>query len=318
MCLDHLSFDHEEHPAQPRWLREPAGFQRLTLGDTRITHIPDGFAQLNPEKFLPDPSGDGWKDLSDYLDADEFLMASMGSLLVERGDRRLLIDTGMGPMRVGAGESPTPMLGKVHTGQLAANLRQIGVSPGDIDIVAVTHIHADHVGGVFAGDASGEIGPLFTNARHRLAGDEWAHWTQPSVSPDVSREKFFEPMSELMKSRGTADTFIDGFEIFPDVTAWTTPGHTPGHTSFVISGGGYRLIVVGDAMHSPAQLSGDAWCCASDVDSPEAQRTRDQLIDELGREKTIGYAGHFGAAVFGVVRRTEGGAPTWHKLAGAT
>jgi glyoxylase-like metal-dependent hydrolase (beta-lactamase superfamily II) len=188
------------------------------------------------------------------------------------------------------------------------------VTPGDVDVLAVTHIHADHVGGVFTGD---EIGPQFTNAQHKLAGDEWAYWTQTGVSADVPRDKFFEPMAEMMDSRRTADTFIDGTEIFPDVVAWTTPGHTPGHTSFVISGGGYRVLVVGDAMHSPAQLSGGAWCCASDVDSRQAQRTRDHLIDELGRAKTIGYAGHFGAAVFGVVRKAEGAAPTWHKLTGA-
>lgn len=73
-------------------LRRPAGIRSLTLGDTKLTYVPDGQATLNARMLLPQATEEDWAQHAGYLDEDGFLLASVGGLLVERGGRALLID----------------------------------------------------------------------------------------------------------------------------------------------------------------------------------------------------------------------------------
>src|SRR5262245_24244459 len=81
--------------------RRPAGIQSLTLGDTKLSYVPDGQATLNARMMLPEVTDEFWAQHAEYLDDGGHLMASVGGLLVERDGRALLIDTGVGPISVG-------------------------------------------------------------------------------------------------------------------------------------------------------------------------------------------------------------------------
>ncbi|MET9090137.1 MBL fold metallo-hydrolase, partial [Streptomyces sp. NPDC004237] len=81
--------------------RTPSGVRTLTLGDTKLTFVPDGQATLNARMLLPEPSEEEWAKHPDYLVDGTHLMASVGGLLVEREGRTLLIDAGVGPLEVG-------------------------------------------------------------------------------------------------------------------------------------------------------------------------------------------------------------------------
>lgn len=298
------------------WLREPAGPQSITIGKTRLTHIPDGWAQLDVHQMLPDPSGNDWRELGDYLDGDGYMMASMGGLLIERDGRVMLIDTGFGSMCFALGECPDKRVGGVDTGHIRENLSALGFSAGDIEVVGITHMHGDHINGIFSPGIGGVPRLNFPNARHLFSEDEWNHWVRPDVKGEASREHFIEPMAELMKGGTYASTFRDGDEVFPGVTAWLTPGHSPGHTSYVISDGGVKLVVLGDSIHSPAQMTRDDWEWSTDFDSKRAQGTRRLIFEELSKENVLAYGGHFGSAVFGQVTGTSPSErPTWNRLA---
>lgn len=73
-------------------LRRPAGIRSLTLGDTKLTYVPDGQATLNARMLLPQATEEDWAQHAGYLDEDGFLLVSVGGLLVERDGRALLID----------------------------------------------------------------------------------------------------------------------------------------------------------------------------------------------------------------------------------
>jgi hypothetical protein len=75
-------------------LRRPSGIRSLTLGDTKLSYVPDGCAALNARMLLPEPTEEFWARHAEYLDEGGFLVASVGGLLVERDGRALLIDAG--------------------------------------------------------------------------------------------------------------------------------------------------------------------------------------------------------------------------------
>jgi glyoxylase-like metal-dependent hydrolase (beta-lactamase superfamily II) len=107
----------------------------------------------------------------------------------------------------------------------------------------------------------------------------------------------------------------DGDEIAPGVRALVTPGHSAGHTSYVItSSAGNRLIAFGDAFHVPAQLDHPEWGSAPDTMPATVPTARARLLDELCSPGTSGFAIHFGDQPFGQVVR-EPGATRWQPLA---
>jgi glyoxylase-like metal-dependent hydrolase (beta-lactamase superfamily II) len=277
--------------AGPGQLNRPSTLRTYQLGEHRLTYLPDGFVQLDPAAWFPDSVAPDWRDLESYLDADGFLIGSVGSLLVEYGERALLIDTGFGPHKIPAARTIAP-LGRLEGGQLPASLAASGRAPGSVGAVAFTHPHDDHVGWAVAGGADGR---LFAGSRFFVSAAE------------------LPAAQALLPAGDRVVPAADGDEIFPGVTAWMTPGHTAGHVSYVITSNGARMIAFGDVLHSPVQVARPGWRVFSDFDTEIAERTRWQLLSELARPDTVGFGGHFADVVFGKVASGSSGR-TWQPL----
>lgn len=270
-------------------LTRPSGVRTLTLGDLQVTYVPDGSVQLRPDLWFPGSRSEDWEALSHYLDTEGYLVASVGGLLVETGERALLIDTGFGPNRIPS-QRTHPALGVLEGGGLPAGLRGLGRDPATIDTVAFTHLHDDHVGWATHPAPDGS-GPFLPNARLVASEQAWRSWA-PLTTGQVDTS---------FRKRVLA--FGDG-EFFPGVRALRSPGHAPGHTCFEISSGDRRLVVLGDAMHSPLQVSRPSWHVSLDQSPRAAVDSRLALLEELARTDTLGFAGHFADVVFGSVSGT--------------
>lgn len=288
---------------QDERLRRPAGIRSIWLGDdTRVTYVPDGAVQGKPRSWLPDTTDATWAAHPEYLDASGHLVASIGGLLVERSNRALLIDAGFGPQSLPA--EPGNPNGTIYGGALLDNLAELGRRPEEIEVVAFTHLHVDHLGWAWHPVPGGDQ-PAFTNASYLVAEPEWAQ-------------------RELLEAGGTTKEIVaaltprvrtvnDGQEIFPGVRVQITGGHTVGHAQYVITGGGIRLIAFGDALHSPIQVDHPEWSCVYDHDRSGSADHRQQLISELQAPDTIGFGVHLADVVFGQVRR-DGNGPAWRPL----
>jgi glyoxylase-like metal-dependent hydrolase (beta-lactamase superfamily II) len=147
----------------------------LTLGDTRLSYVPDGTATLNARLLLPEPSEQDWAQNAEYLDGDGFLLAGVGGLLVERDGRALLIDAGVGPLTVGPPLNP---YGVIQGGALLDSLATLGRDPADIEAVALTHLHTDHFGWAWH-PAPGSDRPAFTGADYLVAEPSGPSATSP-------------------------------------------------------------------------------------------------------------------------------------------
>jgi glyoxylase-like metal-dependent hydrolase (beta-lactamase superfamily II) len=289
-------------------VNEQSAVRSLDLGDARLTYVVDGAMGMTPAGFLPDVPAAYWLSHPEALDARGRVAMSVGGLAVERDGRVLLIDAGLGSftgeIMVGA-----ISVGSANSGALPDVLATLGCSPADIETLAFTHLHVDHTGWAFVRDANGAERKFFPAARYLVAADEWAPHGRGELVPGAP------PRSAVIEPLGGVHTLItDGEEIFPGVRALVTPGHSPGHTSYVVSSAAGRLIVFGDAFHIPAQLAHPGWASKPDVDGVAVLAARQRLIAELEQPGTLGFSYHFGDQAFGRVVRDKEVMPAWEPV----
>ncbi|GKQ40654.1 MBL fold metallo-hydrolase [Streptomyces sp. A012304] len=282
-------------------LRRPSGIRSLTLGDTKLSYVPDGTALLDARVCLPDATEEFWAQHPEYLDEAGHLVAGVGGLLVERDGRALLIDAGFGPQTI---EPPLSPVGTLSGGALLDNLAKLGRTPAQIEAVAFTHLHPDHIGWAYHPAPGGDL-PAFTSADYVITDPEWTHPPRPEDSGLTS-----EILDTL---RPRVRTVTDGEEIFPGVRVMLMPGHSAGHTGYVISAGGKRVVVFGDVFHSPVQIGNPELAFSFDHDRGQNESFRRTLITELTQPDTIGFGQHFADVVFGRVH-SDGDRPAWRPV----
>jgi glyoxylase-like metal-dependent hydrolase (beta-lactamase superfamily II) len=274
-------------------LNEQASVRRFQLDDVTFTFVSDGAMSMDPKMFLKTIPRAYWDEHPDHLDRHGQVPMSAGGLLVERDGQRLLIDAGLG-----RSDESTPY-GAINCGAFLDVLTDLGLQGTDIDVFALTHLHIDHTGWAFVELASGRRGATFPNAPYVLAGLEWEPLRRGERPLGVPGEaEFIQPMTEHANVR----LIGDGDEVAPGVTAVVTPGHSAGHTTYVVTTSrGNRLVAFGDCFHTPAQLGHPDWTSAPDVDPSAVISARRRILSELGAANTVGFAVHFGDQPFGTV-----------------
>lgn len=281
---------------------EPAGSCQLRLGDLTVAFLPDGSIRHAPTASYPGSSEALWAAAPEYLDAEGHLVMSLGALLVRTGGHTLLVDLGWGPT---AAEMVDPATGepngRIEGGRLPDSLRAAGARPEEIEAVLFSHLHRDHTGWL------GEPGrPYFPNATYLVATAELEHWRTSGrlgLGPAPTTD-------QLAAVEARCQPIADGEAPFPGVDVLSTPGHTPGHLSFVLSSAGERAIVLGDAVHCPIEITEPELSFVVDVDPELARRTRAHLEQELLTPGTTAAGPHFPDLVFGRLLPGEGRS-TW-------
>ena len=260
----------------------------MEVGEVRLTLIADGYHRCDPTRTFVGSTQADWDAHPHLLDDRGRIVMTMGALLAELPDgRRVLFDLGFGERTVVLDDLGMEFWG----GRLLASLAIAGIAPTDIDLVAYSHLHADHVG--WTTDlAAGTL--TFSRARHVMSRPEWEHW---STRPDAGGpgERDIEALREQVELVDGETTLAPGITIVP------TAGHTPGHCSFLVSSGSARAVVLGDAIHCPLQIGHPEWAFAADANPEAARRARETLLRELEAPGTVVVGPHFPDAVFGRV-----------------
>lgn len=266
---------------------QPVGISSHVVGDIRLTLLPDGYHRCDPQGSFPDSTAEDWSEHSHLLDDHGRLVMTMGALLVELPTgERVLLDLGFGPRTVVLADMAMEFWG----GRLLASLNEFGLTPNDIDMVVYSHLHLDHVGWTCPSQDDATL--TFPRARHIVHRTEWDHWTPVSGVGGPS-EVDVAALSERIE-------FVDGGgPVLPGIDIVPTPGHTPGHCSFLITSGAERSVVLGDAIHCPLQLTHPEWAYVADVNPQASQRAREHLLRELEQPGTSVVGPHFPDAVFG-------------------
>ena len=258
----------------------------ITVGRVEISALTDiegAFFRL--DQIFPGVMEDQWEPyLHRYPWAfanRETLRGRVGSYVLRSDGGTVLVDTGVGPQAMGAG------------GKLLVELENAGVHPEDVDTVFLTHLHGDHLGWSVKPDGE----PVFPEARYVTQAAEWKI-SAPYLGRAVTG----------LDDLGVLE-LLDGEEpVGEELTAIPTPGHSPGHSSLLVSSDGEQALVSGDTIVHPAQATEPTWNVHFDLDKEQAARTREMLLAWLEADGIIVAAGHIPGSGFGRVVR-DGGEP---------
>lgn len=213
---------------------------------------------------------------------------------VKDGDAWTLFDCG-------AGDSFLP-----GSGKLLDALDAAGIERKKIRRVIFTHGHPDHLWG--AVDSFGEI--AFPDASFLMSDTEAAFWTSPDAAGSLpqDRQMFALGAARILKEiEPRIVRFRPGAEVAPGIVALDTAGHSPGHTSFAVSGGGGSLVILGDAITNAAiSFRHPEWRTGGDQDGEKGVATRKRLLDQLATDRLpfVGY--HLPEPGLGRAERKDG------------
>ena len=238
-------------------------FNRIALGEFEVTTI------LAGSRAVPDPHQIFGLNASDEAFAEASAQANLPTdqaqffftpTVVNTGSELVLFDTGLS----GAGTT--------------AALAEAGYAPDQVDVVVLTHMHGDHIGGLMTDGA-----PTYPNARYVTGSAEFDHW-------DMSGNETFEAQ---MRPLAEKTTFLDdGGSVASGITAMAAFGHTPGHMTYLLDSGGRQLLIGADfTNHYVWSLAHPEWQVKFDNDKEMAVETRKRILAMLAAEKMamIGY-----------------------------
>lgn len=278
-----------------------APMQSATLGNFKVTYLPDGGGVADPVASYPASTAEAWQAYTDLLNEEGQFLTSIGGFLIETGERKIIVDTGIGPVSL-----DFPGIGNFSGGRYLDSLAQSGVAPEAVTDVIFTHMHVDHVGWTTV-EVDGQRRLTFPNARHRVSAAEWNLWHGGDNPAGPDPETVQKPLE------GRLEMLADGDVIVPGLSVLATPGHTPGHLSLLITAGEQRLYLTADVFFGVMQLQQTGWNIAFDADPVQAQQTREELLAELLKPHTLAGINHFSNRVFGRVVNQDG-VVSWQPL----
>ncbi|MCW5701753.1 MAG: MBL fold metallo-hydrolase [Bradyrhizobium sp.] len=271
-------------------------WHRFVVGDAEITVISDGPLPLGDPSgtFTGVPKEDVKKMLVDNFMNPDSVVLEQNSPVVNIGDKLVLFDTGMGTSKM---FGPT-------TGQQQKNLAAAGIKASDIDAVVCTHAHIDHIGGLVGADDK----PLFPNAQVYISQADYDFWTDEGKLGSGLKDFVLHARKNLMPVKDRLVFIKDGQEFLPGIQAIAAPGHTVGHTIFMVTSKGKSFAFLGDlSHHSVLLMEKPRMEFSYDTDPKQSAATRVRLLDMLAANRIPVMAYHFAWPGYGHVAKAGDG-----------
>jgi glyoxylase-like metal-dependent hydrolase (beta-lactamase superfamily II) len=220
-------------------------------------------------------------------------------VLVDTGRELVLFDTGNGTLA----RDVEALRGRVPDGHLVERLAQAGYRPEDIDVVAFTHCHPDHIGANFTAGR-----PTFPNARYVIAAAEFDYWKKGENISDA-RKPTKAQFDRLMAPLADQCTFIKpGDEVVSGIRAVDCSGHSAGLTGYHLDSEGKSLLLFADSLlHYVCGVQRPDWTIGFDDNPQKAVANRKKVLAMLAAEKMMAVGFHMPFPSIGWIDETPAG-----------
>ncbi|MEM7025503.1 MAG: MBL fold metallo-hydrolase, partial [Pseudomonadota bacterium] len=239
---------------------------RFNLGDFEVTTLADGAVQFDGPHpiFGQDQTPEAVAELAEanYLPSDK-MEIQFSPILVNTGDRLVLFDSGNGDAR------------RPNAGNLLQAIKDAGYDTSDIDVVVLTHMHPDHIGGLMEDGA-----PAYPNASYVTGSTEYDFWSNKDLLTGPTERVATLVQSNVVPLADQMSFIGDEGEVVPGINALAAFGHTPGHMAYMIESNGEQLLLWADAAnHYVMSVQRPDWHVRFDMDKEAAAATRRRLFD---------------------------------------
>ena len=258
----------------------------MQVGDVAVEGLSDGLLKTSVDLVL---GMDRAQAAQLVGSADGSVFIPVNNFLIRRGSKVIMIDAG-------AGNTMQPTLGK-----LPENLRTAGVPPESVTHIVMTHLHPDHANGL-VNDAGA---PHYPNAEIVVHETEAEFWMRADAANDPDRVKGNRARTRInLKPYLERIRRVRDGEEFAGFTPVLAPGHTPGHTCWVLAAGSSGFMAFGDVVHlSAIQIAHPDAALTYDLDKDRAIASRKRILDMAASEHLAIAGAHVNAPGFGYVVR---------------
>jgi len=291
---------HAKETAAPAPI-QGAGIYRFPLGTKTITVLADGNADFpGQDLFAINSTQEKFAEVQETLfEPADKVNFHMNTLLVEEGDRKIIIDAGFGHF-----------LGE-NFGKQTVALANAGVGPSEIDTVIISHGHADH----FAGLVDKNLKLRYPNAQIVWNKKEWDYWVSDqavtdvrgSALPDSFKDLFISTTQTVLPIAASNLELVDvtkEVEFAPGITFLPAPGHSPHSLVILISSGKEELLYASDTTLLVKQNSiAPEWVSAFEYDGPSLVATRLKLLDRAAADGIAWFGYHASFPAVGRIRK---------------
>ena len=277
--LAFISPAHAEAPLEP-----VNGVYKYNVGAIEVTAVYDGiWRKPHDPTFIKNASVEDTKEaLTKAGLTTEFMPIPLTVTVLKIGDKYIMIDSGSG---VGQWQA--------NATNLPANMKAAGIDRSQISTILVSHFHPDHVWGLMEKDTNAAV---FPNAELVVSSTEYNWWTEPGRVEKLpeGRRPAGKRIGDVFPTWKNWKLVEDNAEVAPGVRMIAAPGHTPGHSAFLVTSGKDQLMVSNDTMYVPALLAPHPdWQGGYDQDGATAIATRRKLIDRVIADKMMICGAHF-------------------------
>lgn len=281
-----------------------AGWYRYKVGDIEVTVVTDGVNRFKfPDTFVLNQKRDEVNKALEAAFLEKDMMAIPYSpIVVRNGGKTTVIDTGTGDANFANS--------KGAAGQFTRNLAAAGIDPKDVSTVIISHYHGDHINGLLKADNS----LTYPNAEILVPAAEHKYFMDDAEMNKQTSDRMVGVFKNLRRVFGNAEvakrvkTYDADKELVPGVTSVATYGHTPGHTSHVISSGGKSVFVQADVTNVPFLfVRNPGWHLMFDQIPDMAEATRRKVYDMLATDRLMVQGFHYPFPAVAFIEKTASG-----------